>query len=107
MRNRLRAVLGAYLCISSVAAFAQTQFGVPDCGQWVAQASVQRKAWLLGYLSGLNTLHEVQSLSPKDPLSKLGSADQAFLWVSNFCRENPLKDAGWAGWKLFEQLKKQ
>ena len=26
-----------------------------------------------------------------DPLSQLGSAEQIYLWIDNFCRANPLE----------------
>ena len=83
----------------------QTIFGAPDCGQWVKDNNPNLKAWLLGYMSGLNVAHELSGLKPKDPLDKMSSAEQAFLWVDNFCQANPMRTVASAGWKLFQELK--
>ena len=32
--------------------------------------------------------------SPADPLDALSSAEQAFIWMDNYCRVNPLKHIG-------------
>ena len=88
---------------------AQTIFGTPDCGQWVNDRPVareQNKSWLLGYLSGLNVRHQLAGLKPADPLDKLNSADQAFLWVDNYCKANPLRKVSTAGFELFLELAK-
>ena len=82
-------------------------FGVPDCGEWINQASNPKKGWLLGYMSGLNTLHDVENLKSEDPLKKLNSADQIFLWMDNYCKTNPLKNVGLGGWELFKELRKK
>ena len=83
----------------------QTIFGAPDCGQWVKDNNPNLKAWLLGYMSGLNVAHELSGLKPKDPLDKMSSAEQAFLWVDNYCQANPMRTVASAGWKLFQELK--
>ncbi len=83
----------------------QTIFGAPDCGQWVKDNNPNRKAWLLGYMSGLNVAHELADLKPKDPLDKMRSAEQAFLWIDNYCKANPLKTVAIAGLELFQELK--
>ena len=83
----------------------QTAFGAPDCGQWVKDSTTNRKAWLLGYMSGLNVAHELSDLKQKDPLDKMRSAEQAFLWVDNYCRANPMSTVALAGWELFKELK--
>lgn len=85
----------------------QTVFGAPDCGEWVAQASNSKKGWLLGYMSGLNVMHDVQNLKPESPLGKLNSADQSFLWMDNYCKTNPLKTVVDGGWELFKELRKK
>lgn len=83
----------------------QTAFGAPDCGQWVKDSTTNRKAWLMGYMSGLNVAHELSDSKPKDPLNKMRSAEQAFLWVDNYCRANPMRTVAFAGWELFQELK--
>lgn len=81
-----------------------TQFGVPDCGKWVAERTASQKAWLLGFLSGLNTLHDAAGNNPKDPLDGVSSANQAYLWMDNWCKANPLKDVADGGGQLFLEL---
>ena len=85
----------------------QTVFGGPDCGEWVAQANNSKKTWLLGYMSGLNVMHDVENLKPQNPLNKLNSADQIFLWMDNYCKNNPLKTVIDGGWALFKELRKK
>lgn len=75
-------------------------YGVPDCGEWIKQNSNSQKAWLLGFLSGLN----VNEPTHQNPLGRLQSADQAFLWVDNFCRQNPLKNVFEGGYRLLDEL---
>jgi hypothetical protein len=62
-----------------------------DCGQWVSisKSNSSLRAWLLGYLSGLNSGQEV---TKSDPLDKINSSQQIFLWMDNFCQKNPLKN---------------
>ena len=80
-----------------------TTFGTPDCGQWVAnsKSNFSTKTWLLGFMSGINT-----GLSkPKDdPLSKVNSAEQIYLWMDNFCQKNPLQTVQDGGLALFIEL---
>jgi hypothetical protein len=85
----------------------QTVFGMYDCGEWVNQANNSKKAWLLGYMSGLNTLHDIEVLKPKNPLDNISSANQIFLWMDNYCKTNPLKTVGDGGWLLFKELRKK
>ena len=92
---------------SSGASFAQTQFGDFDCGQWIANPSAYRKTWLVGHLSGINALHIVLEQKPKDPLDKLSSAEQADLWITNYCKANPLEKVSFASFMLFQELKKR
>lgn len=87
-----------------------TLYGVPDCGQWVNDQNPQYKAWLLGYLSGHNTMFNslsVKNNSMYDPLSELSSADQAFVWMDNWCQKNPLKNVRRGADILFLELSMQ
>ena len=72
-----------------------------DCGVWVKNNSVIHKAWLMGYLSGSNSKVAKHRY---DPLGKLQSADQAFVWMDNFCQKNPLETVGSGADKLFREL---
>ena len=81
-------------------------FGIPDCGQWVNSKNETRKAWLLGYMSGLSVMHELND-SKDDPLKKINSAQQIFLWMDNYCQNNPLKDVSDGGGALFIELMKK
>ena len=74
--------------------------GNVDCGKWFSH-SPQAKGWVAGYMSGLSAA----GLYPgEDPLAKIRSAEQVFLWIDNYCRANPLKSVGDAGNALFEEL---
>lgn len=88
----------------SPVAQAYTTFGAPDCGKWVNAPSNQQKAWLLGFMSGMNANHQVLRPELKDPLDPLNSADQIFLWMDNYCKANPLKTVGDGGVALFTEL---
>ena len=79
----------------------QTMFGSPDCGQWLADRASHQKSWLLGFLSGLNVAIAEKNF---DPLDRLNSADQAFAWMDNYCRNNPLKLVSAGAAKLYEEL---
>lgn len=79
-------------------------FGGSDCGQWVAKSksNFTLKAWLLGYMSGLNAGMAVST--KKDPLFKINSAEQIFLWMDKFCTNNPLKTVQEGGNDLYSEL---
>ncbi len=59
------------------------------------------KPWLAGYLSGLNA---AIGSGGSDPLSQLGSFDQAALWMNNYCQANPLSNTQEGGNKLYREL---
>ena len=86
-------------------AMGQTVFGQPDCGQWIKNPLPTHKAWILGYISGLNTVHVIEKQKPADPLDKVSSADQIYLWIDNYCKSNPLNKGSQAAWELFMELK--
>lgn len=90
--------------ISSAHAAAYTTFGAPDCGQWTTSATTTRKAWLLGFMSGLAARHAALSGSPADPLNALSSGDQVLVWMTNYCKENPLSSVNEGGTRLFTEL---
>lgn len=104
MKNRYLALVVPLFITFNVQA-ASTIFGVYDCGQWINSKNDIKKAWLMGYVSGLNT-EFYESSSGKDPLGKLNSAEQMYLWVDNYCKENPLSELKSAGYLLLEELKR-
>lgn len=79
-------------------------FGGYDCGQWFVPGKRQyAAAWLVGFLSGQSLMY--YQLGPhSDPLDELRSADQAYLWMDNWCRANPLEGIDKGGQALFREL---
>jgi hypothetical protein len=86
-------------CLSN--GYAYTVIGKYDCGEWFTKRP--SKAWLLGFLSGMNSAR-ADDKTGSDPLGKLGSGDQAFLWMDNYCKANPLKSIVDGGMELFIEL---
>ena len=87
-------------------ASAYTTYGEPDCGQWVTSKSETRKAWLIGYVSGLSAMHELNGKN-NNPLGKISSPQQIYVWIDNYCQKNPLKTVGDGGIELFIELMKK
>lgn len=83
-----------------------TALALSDCGEWIQKPADHRKSWLLGYLSGQNRMWRLmQKAKPAaDPLSEITSAQQAYLWMDKYCRENPLSDVADGADVLFLQL---
>ena len=114
MRNNRRLVLLLLACCLAQPVFGQVSFGSRDCGHWIKRtdsvtAKVVTEAWLTGYLSGLNWMHSVNDPKGKipDPLNKVNSAEQMFLWMDNYCRKNPLNSASTGAQDLFIELMKK
>lgn len=108
-KNRLKEimkikVIGIVLLLSQSLSYGAgvTSFGDYDCGEWFTKRNVA-KAWLLGYLSGINAM-AADEKKRYDPLSNLNSADQAYLWIDNYCKANPLKQLNAAGQLLYLEL---
>lgn len=99
--------IGIVLLLSHSLSFGavSTHFGDYDCGEWFTKRTVA-KAWLLGYLSGIKTKWQMRK-KRYDPLSNLNSADQAYLWIDNYCKANPLKQLSAAGQLLYLELQKK
>jgi hypothetical protein len=100
MRKPLIAIVFALMATHSNAA---TSFGAYDCGQWFSQNNSAR-IWLLGYLSGLAA---ADSVSKIDVLDRLNSADQAYVWMDNYCKANPLKKINNGAISLYLELQSQ
>ena len=96
-------VLSLNLCFLKPALSAPVSlFGVPDCGQWVNKRSEPDKAWLLGYVSGLNFKHVEKGGT--NALEIVNSADQMFVWMTNYCQRNPMSKLSDAGFEMFQDL---
>jgi hypothetical protein len=79
----------------------QNTIGEPNCGQWVSRKRESDKAWLLGYLSGASSW---QVATKSNILKQVGSAEQIFLWMDNYCKANPLSFLSEGGDKLIFEL---
>jgi|LauGreDrversion4_1035100.scaffolds.fasta_scaffold278117_1 hypothetical protein len=87
---------------------AQRLIGNVDCGKWVKDQSTTppnllNRAWVAGYISGLNIGDE----KARNTLKNISSADQIFLWMDNYCKANPLKDVSYGAETLMEELRKK
>lgn len=85
---------------ASTSPIAMRTYGVPDCGEWINQKSNANKSWLMGFLTGMNII----DAAGENPLARLQSAEQAFLWLDNYCSANPLHTALEGGDMLFREL---
>jgi hypothetical protein len=83
--------------------FGQALFGAFDCGQWVNSKTDLRKAWVLGFMSGMSMATSVNKLDG-DWLNKVNSSDQIFLFIDNYCQKNPLRKIETAGVVLYIEL---
>jgi hypothetical protein len=81
-----------------------TYIGATDCGEWLKNPTPTKKAWLMGYLSGLNKMYSRYQDFPRDPLGALNTGEQAILWMDNFCRTNPIEMVSTGAMDLFIQL---
>lgn len=98
-------IIGIVLLASASMVTGQTYFGGYDCGEWFKKPHA--KTWLLGYLSGVNVGTTSQMGFPPnyDPLGKLNSSEQAFLWMDNYCKANPLKTVLDGALHLYNELR--
>ena len=98
-------IIASGILISSQA-IAFVTFGGYDCGGWINAPSIAQKAWLMGYLSGMNKIvNDLNGHEAKlDTLAQLSSADQAYLWMNNYCKANPLEGLSLGGSTLFLEL---
>jgi hypothetical protein len=87
--------------------------GARSCGTWVQQRAGQSQqlissmigatsseAWLIGFMSGLDTASPVSEPSHIDGHDN----ESIYLWVDNYCKEHPLKHIGDAGAELYRTL---
>ena len=80
--------------------------GARSCGTWVKNAesdgwpSTVQNAWLVGFISGQAVMTNLDVL-------KNTSAESLYLWVTNYCKSNPLDFSDEAAYRLFIELKKK
>jgi len=103
MKNKRPLMLLLLACCLAQPVFGQVGFGNFDCGQWVSAKTETRKAWLLGYMSGLNAGTNPDG-KKMDWLDKVNSAEQIFLFADNYCRANPLRKIESAAIALYLEL---
>lgn len=102
-----RIKIAATLVIAAlpVSAVAVQGYGTRSCGEWVADQQANPKGfdavigrqWLGAYLTGIAMATRSNVLANTE-LHSLG------LWVTNYCKANPLQDAADAGMALFNTL---
>jgi len=92
-------------CLSP--AFSQTSLGAVDCEKWLIKNSVYEKIWLVGFMSGLNFMHELNNRGGDDPLGQVKSSEKIFLWMDNYCKTNPTQSLKNGGVDLYIELMKQ
>ena len=106
MRAKLVITMLFLACHLGQPVFSQTRFGDIDCGAWLNKKGLPERAWLIGYLTGLNTMHDLNKNSD-NPLNKVNSAEQIYVWMDNYCQKNPLNTIGDGGIQLFIELMKK
>ena len=104
MKNNRPLVLLLLACCLAQPASGVTIFGRPDCGLWLSQQRETDKAWLLGYVSGISMSEQGGLSGRSDPLGKISSAEQIFIWMNNYCQKNPLKNVGDGAFSLYLEL---
>lgn len=104
--KKILGILAVGLMLSGVVitASAVTIRGVQSCGDWVQERNSNNfggdQIWLVGYMSG------IARGTGKDFL--IGTDNPSiFLWMDNYCRQNPLKNMADGGDDLFQELKKK
>lgn len=110
--QKIVAVLSIMACSSITAAQAaegSTSIGRPDCGRYILSSSSEHKAWVLGYLSGVNQMLEGKTPSgkPSNPFRTLKSTEQLYLWMDNYCKKNPLENVTFGALALLIELRKE
>jgi len=83
-----------------------------DCGAWVTRADsrkIQYEAYVIGLLNGMrnvwgSTYFVRENKWEKEPLEKIRSVNQVFMYLDKYCRENPLKDIQWATYVLWDEI---
>lgn len=110
MLRKLAAVIVAALTlfVATSAHADVTIRGAHSCGEWMEAhrssdpsiRSVVAERWVVGYFSGMAIV------SGKDILKGTDNAS-IFLWITNYCRANPLSDTADASTTLSLELIKR
>ncbi len=82
--------------------------GAVDCGLWLKDNDRMKslyKSWLMGFLTGMN-LSDTKVVKANF-LERLSSPSQAYVFVDNYCQQNPLKNTIDAAIVLVLDLEKQ
>ena len=111
MQIKQKLILCVFACSLVQPVFGATAIGARDCGEWTNRkkdkfAALSAQGWLGGYMCGLNAMHEYSG-NKDNPLSKITSTDQIYLWMDNFCLKNPLANIADGGDALFIELMKK
>ena len=106
-------MMSLMLLTATLNAHAVTTMGDRSCGNWIKSKEDKQQSngtqwmleatnhtWLAGYLSGLSVAMNKDFLKTVD-------GDSIFLWVDNYCRENPLKTVADAAMNLMFELTKK
>jgi hypothetical protein len=97
----------AVLLLAPTAVLSQTDPAIPalldppSCAGWIRGPSLEDKRWLLGYMSGLNTLHTMADQRPPNPIIRLGNAEQIYEKVLKDCQRSPGRTVALAGLQVF------
>jgi hypothetical protein len=101
--KRMTLLLALITALFSPGGYAYTSYGVfgVSCGQWLEnrplnnRRATQTEEWVLGFISGIG----YGGL-------KMGSSEHnsMFLWIDNYCKENPLDNLSTATKALVEEL---
>ena len=113
MKTILSSVLCVVLMSWSTSNIAQTSnssdkkqisnIGGTDCGTWINQTRITDKAWAVGFISGINASFSTEK---NDILGKnIQSGEQIWLYVDNYCRNNPLSLVQYALVNLWMEIR--
>ena len=107
MKTKIQFVLWLFTsCLSQPTLSTQLNvIGVPDCGKWVSYKSQPDRGWILGFMSGLSYAR-IDNMGGKNVLEFV-TADQIFLWMTNFCQQSPLSTVADGGNELYKELLKK
>lgn len=102
--------LYAALLAMSLSSWGATTVGDVECTEWVKQNSPAMKAWLLGYMSGLNVqwASDLQNRG-EGPLEKHSSPEWVFRWMDASCKNevHALDKISTRGFSLFQEMQRQ
>ncbi|WP_224043905.1 hypothetical protein [Paraburkholderia unamae] len=104
-RKLAATVVAALTLIAATGVHAVTIRGVDSCGEWVevhkssapSIGSVTAERWVVGYLSGVAT-------GTGKEIIKGADNDSIFLFITNYCRANPLDNVADASGSLMDEL---